>query len=191
MVFINGDLYTVEKLSRNHPDWNGVTDAIHRRTKSGQASITVEEIYEVLWRRKPFPWSWTHQFRPNRRFFYHGTTITIIQRILDEGFKVGDATTASHGRMLGNGVYATYHTHKGKMYAPDGYMLTVMVYAPNTLCIGPGQALDATTIANAPKLYDALEVRTNALVPNWAMHNHEICVFDTRRVIPKYILKVS
>ena len=59
--------------------------------------------------------------------------------------------------MLGDGVYGTYHTNKGKTYGTDGYVISVMVYAPNTLVVNPGQSIDQATITSAPSHYDALE----------------------------------
>lgn len=188
MTFRDGKLYTIQKLSTSHPYWQGVSAAIKRRTKPNAGPLKLVELYEVRWRQKPFPWSWKRQFKPNRRWFYHGTTKQIIQRILDEGFKI---PPPRHGRMLGQGVYLTYHTNKSIHYGPDGYVISVMVYAPNVLLVNPGQSIDQNQIQNAPLKYDAIEVRTGAIVRAWTMRNHEICVFNPLRVVPRFICKIQ
>ena len=192
MSFVDGRMYTVKQLSKNHPHWASVQDAVHRRTKPDYkrkyGPLVLQELYEVRWRRKPFPWSYYNEFKPKRRWFFHGTTQQSIIKILDEGFKIGPVRS---GRMLGDGIYATYHAHKAESYAPEDYVLSVMIYAPHTLVVHPGQSLDAATIANASKKYHAVEVRTGVKVPGWTMKNHEICVYDVRRIIPRFILKFS
>jgi len=186
MSFQDGELYQVEKLNRSHYFWQDVENAINRNNKSGTKYI-IEELYSLSWKNKPFPWSWTKQFKPNRRFFFHGTTKQSIQNILDNGFTIGHA---KHGRMLGNGVYITHHSNKGRNYSPEDYLLSTMVYAPKTLVVNPNEKLDLTLINSLSKTVDAIEVRTNSIVGNWTMKNHEICVFDTRRVIPRFIIKI-
>jgi hypothetical protein len=190
MKFRNGKIYTVQQLAKSHYYWNNIQAAINRRTKPGMGSFKLKELYSVKWKRKPFPWSYSKEFKPHRRWFYHGTTQQTIINILDGGFKVSPVYTAKNGRMLGDGVYATYHTNKGKMYGVDGYVVSVMVYAPNTLVFHPSQQLDKNTIDNASQKYDAIEVRTDVVINGWKMVNHEICVFDTRRVIPRFIIKI-
>jgi hypothetical protein len=187
MLFQNGRMYKVRQLARGHPVWGQIQDAIDRRTKPGSGPLTLEALYDIRWIMKPFPWSYTYDFKPNRRWFYHGTSHATIQRILEEGFHVRHA---AHGRMLGDGVYVTYHTNKGKHYGPDGYVLSVMVYAPNTYLVGPGESLDRGQIPSICQTYDAIEVRTGAQIDTWTMQNHEICVYDIRRVIPRFILKI-
>ena len=190
MKFSHGEMYTVKQLFKSHYHWNEIQQAINRRTKPGMGPFNLKELYSVKWKTKPFPWSFNNYFKPNRRWFFHGTSQQTIIKILDGGFKVGPVYTAKSGRMLGDGVYATYHTNKGRMYGKDGYVLSVMVCAPKTLVFHPSQQLDKNTIATAPQKYHAIEVRTNVVVNNWPMQNHEICVFDTRRVIPRFIIKI-
>jgi hypothetical protein len=190
MVFSDGLMYTVGKVAQSHQLWKEVEEAVTRRINpaAGVGSLSLLELYDVRWRSKPFPWSYSNEFKPHRRWFYHGTDSYTIARILDEGFKIGTART---GRMLGDGVYATYHTNKGKSYGTDGYVISVMVYAPNSLVVHSGQFVDQSTITTTCLRYDALEVRKGAVVANYAMKNHEICVFDTRRIIPRFIIKIA
>ena len=186
MSFQDGKLYKVKKLNRSHKYWQDVEDAINRNKKSGTKYI-IEELYSISWHSKPFPWSWTKQFKPNRRFFFHGTSKQSIQNILDNGFTVG---TAKNGRMLGDGVYITYHSNKGRNYAPEDYILSTMIYAPKTLVVSPNEKLDLTLIDSLSKAVDAIEVRTNSIVGSWTMKNHEICVFNPKRVVPRFIIKL-
>jgi len=186
MSFQNGNLYKVEKLNISHPHWKEVEEALNRNKKSSIPYV-IEELYSVSWHKKPFPWSWTKQFKPNRRFFFHGTTKQSIQNILDNGFQTG---YTKHGKMLGNGVYISYHSNKSRNYAPEDYLLSTMIYAPNTLVVNPKEKLDLTLIDSLSKRVDAIEVRTNAIVGTWTMKNHEICVYDVKRVVPRFIIKV-
>ncbi len=190
-MFKSGKIYTVTHLSRDHRLWEGVQAAITRRAKPGVGRLVLEELYDVRWRDKPFPWSWSREFKPGRRLFYHGTSRKIIQRILDDGFRIVSTARAKHGRMLGDGVYATYHTNKGQAYGTDGYVLSVMVYAPNALVVQPGQTINLAEIQKAAQSCDAIEVRTGAVVRGRRIRNHEICVFDPQRVVPRFILKIS
>ncbi len=188
MVFRDGAIYTVRQLYSSHPDWSGVERAIRANTHAGSPRRLLE-LYEVKWRAKPFPWSWLNEFKPNRRFFFHGTSVANIQSILDGGFRIMPAV---NGKMLGNGVYFTFHTNKSCGYAPDGYVISAMVYAPNTLVVHPGYRISYAEIQAACLSYDAIEVRTGAIIcypgqADWAMQNHEICIFDTRRVVPRFI----
>jgi hypothetical protein len=193
MIINNGKLYNVEKFSNIDVRWKDIEDAVHRRTKPGTPELRVEEIYDIRWKEKPFPWSFT-EFKKERRWFYHGTSIQIINKVLDEGFKVVHNSQSKHGRMLKDGIYATYHTQKGKLYAPDGYVMSVMVYAQNRLTIKKGERIDEQQIISATKAYDAIEVLTGSIIsyPNrlHTMQNHEICVYDSRRIIPRFILKI-
>lgn len=191
LSFQSGRIYTVKKLSLHHPLWDQVRAAIARRTRSPAGELGLIELYSVRWREKPFPWSWSREFKPQRRFFYHGTTRTAIQQILDQGFKVAPARRARHGHLLGPGVYATYHTDKGRRYGSDDYVLSVMVYAPDILVVHPGGAIDLSAIQQAPQRYDAIEVRTGAVVRGRTIQHHEICVFDPRRVVPRFIVKIG
>jgi len=189
MSFQNGKKYNVEKLTSSHPHWQGVQKAIRQKAKLLNSNqYIIDELYSVTWNKKPFPWSWTKEFRPNRRFFFHGTSKLVIQNILDEGFKI---SYTKNGRMLGDGVYITYHTDKGKAYATDGYIISTMIYAPNTLVVNPNQSLNLSQIPTLSKNYDAVEVRTNSIIGNWTMKNHEICIYDSRRVVPRFIIKLK
>lgn len=199
MPFNDGKMYTVSVVSKGNRYWNevqkSVDEKINHRLKGQIGKYVIAELYDVKWRTKPFPFSYFKEFKPNRRFFFHGTSSQVIQKILDEGFKV-TSVQAKHGRMLGNGVYLAYHTNKGKSYASDDYVLSVMVYAPNTLVVGPEESITEDQINKAATKYDAIEVRTGAIVKYsnqqpWTMQNHEICVFDTYRVIPRFILKLT
>ena len=187
MSFQDGKLYKVVRLNNNHPHWKEVEEALNRNKKSSTTHYIIEELYSVSWHRKPFPWSWTKQFKPNRRFFFHGTTKQSIQNILDNGFQTG---YTKHGKMLGNGVYITYHSNKSRNYAPEDYLLSTMIYAPKTLVVNPNEKLDLTLIDSLSKTVDAIEVRTNAIIGTWIMKNHEICVFNPKRVVPRFIIKV-
>lgn len=195
MSFRSGKLYKVKKLTRRHYHWNKIQDVVDKkinyRQKQKIGTVTIEELYDVRWRTKPFPWSWTIEFKPNRRFFFHGTSSNVIRKILDDGFKVVPAPNAAHGRMLGDGVYIAYHTNKAMSFAKDDYLLSVMVYAPKRLVVHPGQSIDASDIKKARKKYHIIEARTGAIVKNWKLNNHEICVFDPQRVIPRFIIKLS
>ncbi len=186
MSFQDGKLYKVVKLNKSHPHWKEVEEALNRNKKSSTPYV-IEELYSVSWHKKPFPWSWTKQFKPNRRFFFHGTTRQSIQNILNVGFQT---SYTKHGKMLGNGVYITYHSNKSRNYAPEDYLLSTMIYAPKTLVVNPNEKLDLTLINSLSKTVDAIEVRTNAIVGTWTMKNHEICVYDVRRVVPRFIIKV-
>jgi len=183
----SGRAYTIEQLSKNHPHWKGVQDAISRRTKPGTSRLQLAELHEVRWVQKPFSWSY-RDFKKGRRWFFHGTRTASIARILNEGFKIKKART---GRMLGDGVYATYHTNKGKSYGPDGYVVSVMIYAPKTYVVGPGQSIAFKDLAKLCKTRQAIEVRTGAVVGGYTMQNHEICVYDTRHIIPRFVLKLG
>ncbi len=187
MSFQNGKLYQVEKLTRSHSYWSSVEKAINKNNKSGTNYI-IKELYSLSWTKKPFSWSWTKQFKPNRRFFFHGTTKQSIQSILDRGFQIG---YTKHGKMLGNGVYITYHSSKSKNYAPDDYIISTMIYAPNALVVNPSEKLDLSLINSLSKTVDAIEVRTNSIVGDWIMKNHEICVYDPKRVVPRFIIKLE
>jgi hypothetical protein len=199
MSFSNGKMYTVSVVPKGHRYWSEVQESvdkkINHRLKGQIGKYVITEMYNVRWRVKPFSCSYFKEFKPNRRFFFHGTSSEVIRKILNEGFKVTSVQSAKHGRMLGNGVYVAYHTNKGKHYAPDDYVLSVMVYAPKTLVVGPGESITEAQIKKAASQYDAIEVRTEAIVkyPNQTtiMRNHEICVFDTCRVIPRFILKLT
>jgi len=187
MSFQDGKIYKVKKLDNSHRYWKNVEDAINRNKKSGTKYV-IGELYLISWQSKPFPSSWTKQFKPNRRFFFHGTSKQSIQNILDNGFTIG---TEKNGRMLGNGVYITYHSNKSRNYSPNDYLLSTMIYAPKTLVVNPSEKLDLTLINSLSKTVDAIEVRTNSIVGNWTMKNHEICVFDARRVVPRFIIKLK
>jgi hypothetical protein len=187
MSFQDGKLYKITKLSPTHSNWQAVEDALNRKNRSG-TFYKIEELYSVTWHYKPFPWSWTHEFKPNRRFFFHGTTKQSIQNILEDGFKT---SYTKNGKMLGDGVYITYHSHKGRSYAPEDYVLSTMIYAPNTFVVHPQQSFDLNDISKIAKSYDAIEVRTDSVVGNWTMKNHEICVFNPQRVVPRFIIKLQ
>lgn len=188
MSFRSGKMYTVHKLSPEHHFWPEVQTAVSRRAKPQAGPLVLEELYDVRWRTKPFPWSWSREFKPNRRFFYHGTSRQAILRILDEGFKI---RPARHGRFLGDGIYASYHTNKSRAYCPEDYVLSVMVYVPNTLVVHPGQSLGEAEIRSAPQHCDAIEVRTGAVVKGRLVKNHEICIFDPQRAVPRFILRIA
>jgi len=188
MSFQKGKLYKVEKLNSTHSHWKDVEKALNRNKKYNISSYQLEELYSVTWFRKPFPWSWTKEFKPNRRFFFHGTSRQSIQSILDSGFQT---SYTKHGKMLGDGVYITHHSNKGRNYAPEDYIVSTMVYAPNTFVVQPNQTLNLNQINTLSKQYDAIEVRTNAIVGNWTMKNHEICVYNPQRVIPRFIIKLK
>jgi len=187
MSFQDGKLYKVEKINNSHPHWKGVEEALNRNKKSSIPYV-IEELYDITWNNKPFPWSWTKQFKPNRRFFFHGTSKQSIQNILDNGFQTG---YTKHGKMLGDGVYITYHSNKSRNYAPEDYLLSTMIYAPRTLVVNPNEKLDLTLISSLSKTVDAIEVRTNSMVGTWTMKNHEICVFNPKRVVPRFIIKLG
>lgn len=189
-MFQDGQMYTIQPIARTHPYWQDIQEAVNRRTKPGHGPITLVELFDVRWRFKPFPWSYSREFKPNRRWFYHGTSIANIQSILNNGFAVCQPHAASHGRMLGDGVYATYHANKGKSYAPDNYVISVMIYAPNTYLVNPNQSLDLSQVTGLSSTYDALEVRTDSIIGSHQMINHEICVYNPLRVIPRFILKL-
>jgi len=198
MSFNDGLMYKVIPISKNHHYWNDIQEVvdkkINRRLRPQFGRLIITELYSVKWRKKPFSFSYYKEFKPNRRFFFHGTSKKTIIKILDEGFKV--MPNFKNGRMLGDGVYVTYHTNKGKHYAPDNYVLSVMVYAPKTLVIGPGETITEAQIKAAANQYHAIEVRTGAIIDYpkkspWTMQNHEICVFDPQRVIPRFILKLA
>ena len=186
MSFQDGKLYQVKKLNSSHRYWKDVENAINRNKKSGTKYV-IEELYSLSWKSKPFPWSWTKEFKPNRRFFFHGTSKQSIQNILDNGFRVG---SAKNGRMLGDGVYITYHSNKGRNYAPEDYILSTMIYAPNTFVVHPHQTFNLSSISTIARNHDAIEVRTDAIVGTWTMKNHEICVFNPKRVVPRFIIKL-
>lgn len=188
MSFRNGKRYTIKQLYSNHHYWNEVQEAVRRRAKPGTGKLHLAELYDIRWRKKPFRWSWTREFRPHRRFFYHGTQLGTIPKILDQGFKL---CVPVHGRMLGPGIYATYHTNKGQTYGAGGYVVSVMVYAPKTRTVHPGQSVSSTDIQRWKSRYDAIEVRTDAVILGWKMLNHEICVFDPRRVVPKFLIRIT
>jgi hypothetical protein len=190
MMFRNGKAYTVSQISRHDPDWQTVAQKVAERTKPSTPQIRVDEVYSLKWTAKPFPWSYYHEFRPKRRFFFHGTSRATVERILDEGFRIFPKA-GGLGNLLGDGIYVSYHTNKSRAFTPDGYMLSVMVYAPNTLCLHPGQSLDDNTLAQSRATHDAIEVRTGAIVRGWTMQNHEICVLNAVRTIPRFIIKVS
>ena len=187
MSFQDGKLYTVKKLTDSHPYWKGVEDAINRNKKSSSSPYIIEELYSINWVKKPFPWSWTREFKPNRRFFFHGTSKHSIQNILNDGFKT---SYTKNGKMLGDGVYITYHSNKGKNYAPEDYILSTMIYAPKTYVVHPKKIITRSSIDAFSKIYDAIEVRTNSIVDNWTMQNHEICVYNPKRVVPRFIIKL-
>ncbi len=190
MSFRNGKRYTIKQLSSSHHYWSEVQKAVRRRAKSGTGNLHLAELYDVRWRKnaKPFPWSWTRQFKPERRFFYHGTQASNIPKILDEGFQL---LVPTHGRMLGPGIYATYHTNKGQMYGTGGYVISVMVFAPRTHTVHAGQTISSADIQRLRNTHHAIEVRTGAVVQGWTMQNHEICVFDIRRVVPRFLVKIT
>jgi len=187
MSFQDGKLYKVKKLDTNHPYWKDVKNSLNRNKKSGTPYI-IEELYSISWRYKPFPWSWTREFKPNRRFFFHGTSKDNIQNILDNGFQTG---YTKHGKMLGKGVYITYHSNKSRNYAPEDYILSTMIYAPKTLVVNPKEVLNLSLVDSLSKTVDAIEVRTDAVVGAWTMQNHEICVFNPKRVVPRFIIKIK
>ncbi|NOZ91639.1 MAG: hypothetical protein GXO60_10195 [Epsilonproteobacteria bacterium] len=187
MSFQDGKLYRVTELTNTHPHWQGVQDAINRNRKSSSLPYIIEELYSVTWIKKPFPWSWTKEFKPNRRFFFHGTSRQSIQKILDEGFKT---SYTRNGKMLGDGVYITYHSNKGKNYAPEDYIISTMIYAPRTYVVHPNQTINQNAINTLSKRYDAIEVRTGSIVGSWTMQNHEICVYNPKRVVPRFIIKL-
>jgi hypothetical protein len=195
-VFTNGKRYLVSKLDPSHKDWSVVERVLAKRNRAG--GFRLAELYEVKWRTKPFNWSY-YEFRKDRRFFFHGTQKSTIQTILDEGFKV---VRGPRGQMLGPGIYAAYHTQKGRLYAPDAYVLSVMVYAPKTQTYGPTDTVTGAHIQALRKSHHAVEVRTGTVVSTpdqrrggtvtpWKLRNHEICVFDPARVVPRYIWRAK
>jgi len=117
--------------------------------------------------------------------------IGAIRNIVEENQVVLQTNYTKHGKMLGNGVYISYHSNKSKNYAPENYLLSTMIYAPNTLVVNPNDKLDLSLIDSLSKSVDAIEVRTNAIVGTWTMKNHEICVYDVRRVVPRFIIKLA
>lgn len=188
MQFRNGTKYSVRKLNQSHPHWQNIEKIVPKKSKAGTGPYSLHELWDIRWRKKPFPWSYFGEFKPGRRFFFHGTDAITIQNIIDEGFKI---VPAKHGRMLGDGIYATYHTNKVMLYGSDNYVISVMVYSPNRYCINPGQSVDGVAVQNAPNRWEALEVRTDSFVMGYKMKNHEICVYDTRRIIPRFILRIG
>jgi len=180
----SGRMYYISEVDKRERTFYEVQKAIDRKIKPGYNKLKLQRLWRVRWREKPFPWSYNYEFKPNIRYFFHGTTVEAINNILDEGFKI---KKPAHGRMLGDGIYLTYHTHKAANYAKDEYLLSCMVYAPNTIVINPGEKISNNQIAEYIKKYDAIEVRTGSFINNYQMKNHEICVYDTRRVIPKFI----
>lgn len=187
MSFHSGRLYRVTPLARDHPLWEAVQAAVARRARPESGRPTLVELYDLRWQRKPFPWSWSQAFKPQRRFFFHGTSTGTVRRILDQGFRVAHSR---HGRLLGDGVYATYHTDKGLAYGEENYLFSVMVYAPHTYVVHPGQAVERAQLQQTARRYEAIEVRSGALVGGHRIRDHEICVFDPRRVVPRFLLRV-
>ncbi|MGD9891542.1 MAG: hypothetical protein AB7R89_27375 [Dehalococcoidia bacterium] len=185
MTFRDGTLYTATRLSPSDPYWRDVVDAVQRRTKPNTGTFTVQEVYSLRWRNKPFPYSYTYEFRPNRRFFWHGSSIQNLQRILDEGFKPG------MGGMLGPGIYTTFHINKSWGYAPERFVMSVMIYAPNTVCFHSGDVVDLNSVSYLKQAHDAIEVRSGVMVGTWSMNNHEICVQESVRAIPRFITKLT
>lgn len=194
MTFKSGRVYKAERLSDSSPLWKEIQNVVSRRTKAGMPELQLQEVWDVKWREKPFPWSYYREFKPKRRWFYHGTYSHIIQNILDQGFIITSSASSLHGRMLKDGIYATYHTNKGKLYAFDEYIISVMIYAPHCLVVERGQSIDEYDIIKASKEYHAIEVRTGSIIQypqrTHTMANHEICVYDSRRIIPRFILKI-
>ena len=196
MPFRNGKAYTVKFVSKNDRTFSDVQAAMDRKTKNGYNRTILKDLWDVRWIKKPFSWSYSREFKPNCRFFWHGTSKQNIYDILDNGFKVGGSNTSkSNGSMLGRGVYATFHTHKVAQYAVDGFVVSVMIYAPRTLLVTNGQTLTQKDHQAAYNQYHAIEVTSGANVHNRiggkAMINHEICVFDPIRVIPRYICRIK
>jgi len=183
----NGNKYTVKQLTKKNHHWAGVEEAIKRRTKAGVKKLKLVELYEVRWKNKPFRFRFS-DFDQHKRWFYHGTSLSNIQSILNDGFQI---KTAKNGRMLGNGIYATYHTQKGILYGVDNYILSVMVYAPKTYLVNKGQSIDAKFIKSVSNNYHALEVRSESIVIGYEMKNHEICVYDCTRIQPRFIIKLE
>lgn len=187
----DGKIYTATPLNPKGKTFAEVQKAFNRRTSQGFGKkVEIVESYDIKWKKKPFPYSYSKEFKPRRRFFYHGAPLATVKNILDSGFII--QSSARTGRMLGDGVYSTYHFDKSLQYAPEQYIISVMVYAPNTLLLNPNQQIDAGTIKSAPqKGFDAIEVRTDSIVMGHRMRLHEICVFSTMRIIPKFISKVQ
>ena len=171
------------ELSSSSKNRQGVMDAVERRTKSG--IIRVNKVYDLKWTRKPFKWSYTREFKPNVRWFFHGSSDSNIQGILNTGFK-----PSTDGK-LGAGVYATYHTDLSKSFARGGgYILSVMVYAPKTYLVDKGQSISKSEISKLRQKYHAIEVRSDGNV-GVKFNKHEICVFDHLRVVPRFLIRVQ
>jgi hypothetical protein len=195
MSLHGGQLYRIYEIDKDHHDWHGVVSAARRRTRKDQNNhrpVGVKAVYSVKWRNKPFPWSYTREFKPSRRWFYHGTSESNIQSILNAGFQ------ASQGGMLGQGVYAAFHSNKSLHYSypnskNEKYTISVMVYAPWTYCAQPGSTLGDFKLSLLRLFYQAIEVRTGAHVNarrgGTGMRYHEICVRDPRRVVPRFIIE--
>jgi hypothetical protein len=190
MTFQNGGLYTTSRLPRSDADWQTVAQVVAQKTKPGVSPINVDDVFSVKWTRKPFPWSYYHEFRPHRRFFFHGTSRAVIQKILNEGFRVFPRPAGSQN-LLGDGIYVSYHVNKSRRFSPDGYMLSVMVYAPRTYCVHPGQSLSVAELQQIRATYDAIEARSGAIIQGYPLQNHEICIMDPLRTVPRYVIKVS
>jgi len=183
MNITNGNLYTIKEISSKDKNYKGVIDSVIRRTKSG--NISVEKVYDVKWNKKPFKWSYFNEFKPKRRWFYHGSSDRNIQSILNTGF-----IPSSAGK-LGPGVYATYHPELSCAFRRGGqHVLCCMVYAPKTYLVDKGKSISHNeVITRINKKYDAIEVRSSGSV-GVTFSSHEICVFEPTRIIPRFLIKV-
>ena len=77
-----GNLYYVERVNHKESIFEQIQDVLIRRTIPREATLRLEELYNVKWTEKPFPFSYFKEVKPNQRFFFHTTTIQGVNDIL-------------------------------------------------------------------------------------------------------------
>jgi len=183
MSFKDGKLYKVEKLNKSHPYWYDIVNIINNKTNIN-ISYYIEELYSISWKHKPFKWSWAQEFKPNRRFFFCGISKSNIENILDYGFQ-------SNIDIFRDGIYLTYHSNKAIDDSPEGYILSNMVYVPKSYVVNPYEEFNENEIDFIKNNFHSIEFRTNSIIQNLEVKNHTICIFNSNRVIPRFIIKVK
>jgi len=183
----DGKIYTISSIPKKDKLFKDVYDIIKKQNKGVNSIIKLEKLYNVKWRFKPFSWSYLNEFKPNARWFFCGVKEGKIQHILDEGFST-QPTDKYH--LLGNGIYLSYHIAKALKDTDNNYIISCLVYAPRVLLKHPEESISLKEIQSAQNELDAIELRSNVYLSNKKLRFHQICVFDSKRVVPRFILQL-
>ncbi|MHA1407677.1 MAG: hypothetical protein ACTSSG_09910 [Candidatus Heimdallarchaeaceae archaeon] len=181
----SGTMYYMKEINSNSKEYNQIYNIVFSRKKPFDPLLEIQKIYDIKWKEKPFSWSYFNEFKPNRRWFFCGVDSDDVNSILNSGMQI---RRKSDTNILGNGVYLSYHPFKAIEDSIDLHLLSCMIYAPNTFVFHPNQQITENDLKLASAKYDAIEIRSGALINGRQMTHHQICVFESKRVIPRYLI---